>query len=237
MDVPWRDLTLADDCVRKPGIRLYQTDYTLGPLDPDELDIFNMQTPTLLAPPTSIERMIQLQRLDAVMYGLRAIKQKLNNPKFRGLNPSNTELGYQPIRPQFTQIAGVYRTNWIQAGLVANTWTNYLSAAAGTGYVIGRDFGIVVTHIKSHQAPAPIVSELQMTEGRTALLPITVRAIRQMDNENGMAIYPIPTIIGLPTSTLFMQIKADAAGGEELELGGYVVGLGRVLAELAPTWT
>lgn len=229
-------LTLAHRALTRTQIELYGATFDLSPLNQAELDIFNAQFPTLLAAPSSVTRAIQLQRVEVYICAIRAIKKALNAPTFRGLNPEDTELGMQPIRPQFTKLANVYRTNWQQA-LVANTWTNFLSAAATTGYAVGEDFGMVLTHLTSLVTPSPFISELQMKLGRADLIPIEVRDIVVGDNVNQVAVYPIPTAILTPKETFYMQVKGDTAGTEELRLGGLVVGLGRVLKETAPTWT
>ena len=232
----YRPITLEHRALTRRSIRLYGSDHQLDALDQEELNIFNAQFPTLLAAPTSVTRNIQLDRLEAYVLAIRAVKKQLNGVAFRGLNPSDTELGFQPIRPQFTKLANAYRTNWQQA-LAANTWTNFLSAAATTGFALGSDFGIVCTHVTSLVTPRPFISEMQQKVDRAELVPIDVRDVIIGDNENGVAVYPIPTALLLPKATWYMQIKADAAGTEELKLGGLVIGLGRALKETTPTWT
>jgi len=233
----YRPLTLDHDAVTRRSIRLYGTDHQLDALDQDELNIFNAQFPTLLAPPTSVARAIQLQRVEAYVMAIRAIKKQLNGVAFRGLHPEDTELGFQPIRPQFVHDpdTATYRANW-EEPLVAGTWTAFVGDSGTTGYQLGNDFGMIVTHLTSLVTPVPFASELQMTVGRATLVPIPIRSLRIGDNENGVAVYPIPTAILPPKATFFMQLLADVNGTEELELGGLVIGLGRVLKETTPTW-
>jgi len=235
MDVQWRNLSLAE--VNTPGpLRLYNQSYNLASLDAQELEYINAQLPTLLAPPTSIQRILQMQRIDAYVAGIRAVKEKLNGPPFRGLNPGDTELGFQLIRPQFVQIAGAYRTNWLQLALVANAWTNFASNAAGVGYQVGQDFGLIITHLTALVTPTPLESEYRFSIGRTVLIPQPCRSLRVGDNENQVSILPIPTVYAEPRVQLFSAIKADVNGNAELEWGGLVVGYGRVLNELIPVW-
>ena len=232
----YRPLTLEHRALTGKSLKLYGTNYQLADLDQDELNIFNAQFPTLLAAPGSVTRKIQLDRVEAYIMAVRAVKKQLNNVAFRGLHPMDTELGFQPIRPQFTKLANAYRTNWQQA-LVANTWTNFLSAAATTGYALGQDFGIICTHITSLVTPKPFISEMQQKVDRADLVPIDVRDVIIGDNENGVAVYPIPTSLLPPKATWYMQVKADVAGTEELKLGGLVIGLGRALKETVAAWT
>lgn len=236
----YRDLLLTDKCVARADVKLYDTDYTLAPLDQEELAIFNAQFPTLLGAPGSEERRIQLERVDVYMMGVRAIKYKLESPKFKGLNPSDAELGFGKIRPQFCCNAvapGGVLANW-QIALAAATWTDFLFTGADNGYQLGKDFGLVVTHIMSYVTPVPFVSEIHNKIGRTDLIPTDVRPIKLGDNENGVGHYPIPSMFMMPRDVWWLEIMADIAGTEELAPCGIVVGLGRVLKETtAITWT
>jgi len=217
---------------------LYRTDFQLHPLDAQELAIFNAQFPTLLAAPTSITRQIQLQRVEAYVSAIRAIKQALNGIAFRGLNPTDTELGFQPIRPQFTHdpATATYRANWREPGVVAATWTAFIGDGAAASYALPREFGIVVTHLTSLVTPTPLVSEMQTDMGRTNLVPINLRDMVIGDNLNGVSVYPIPTLLLLPDDTWFMRILSDSGGNLDLQPGGLVIGLGRRLNEVAAAW-
>ncbi len=233
------DVGMADLAVVRPQIRIYGTDHQLDELTEEELEIFNLQFPTLLAAPTSITRQIQLQRIGAYIMAIRAVKKQLNGVAFRGLNPEDTELGFQPIRPQFTHDpdTATYRTNW-QEPLAAGAWTAFIGTNQTTGYKVGDDFGIVVTHATSLVTPSPFVSEFQSKVGRADLVPVSVRDIIIGDNENGIAVYPLPTLVLPPKATWFVQLLADVGGTEDLQMGGLVIGLGRALKETLPaTWT
>ena len=212
-------------------IQLYRQTIVLGPaLDDDELAIFKAQFVTLLAAPGSEERKLMLDRLEAYIVALRAIKMKLGGIKFTGLNPEDVELGFGHIRPVFTQFAAAVKVTWTVA--LTQVWANWLSAGAGVGYQIGNAFGLCVTHLKSLVTPVPFMAEAQFTTSRTGILiPVSVRSLRTGDTENQVSIVPIPTLICPPQSTLFAQARSDtvAAVNDEIELGGLVFGLGRVL--------
>lgn len=236
----FRPLVLGQKLLLRESLRLYRTDFQLAPLDKTEVEIFNAQFPTLLAAPTSITREIQLQRIEAYIGAIRAIKQALNGIAFRGLNPTDTELGFQPIRPQFTHDpdTSAYRVNWNEPALI-NTWTEFIGdgvGAAAVGYALPADFGMVVTHLTSLVTPAPFISEMQTDMGRTHLVPFNLRDMLIGDNINGVSVYPIPTLLLLPRDTWFMQIMCDVAGTVNLQPGGFVIGLGRRLNETVPAW-
>lgn len=225
----------TNPCTR-PSIKLYREELTLAPLTLDELDIFKAQFATLLAAPGSEERKIMLDRLSAYIVAIRAVKNALNGVRFAGLNPEDTEIGFGHLRPQFTRAAGTYKYQWTIA--LTTTWASWLYELGITAFAIGKDFGLVITHLKSLVTPAPYMAECRFEVGRTGvLIPFDVRGLRVGDTENGVSIVPIPTMILMPRSSLYGAAKADSSGTDEVALGGLVIGLGRVLKETTATWT
>lgn len=224
--------------VTRPEIILYGESYNLGdPLDPEELAIFKAQFAVLLASPGSEERKLMLDRLDVYVMGIRAIKQELNSPKFTGINPEDTEVGFGHLRPQFFRANSAYLTQW-DVSLTANTWVDWLYNTAGNAFTVGKDFGHIITHLKSLTTPVPFLSEAKFTVGRRGvLIPVDTRSLRLADNENQVPIVPIPSIITKPKTTLYVRAKSDDTGTDEVGVGGLVVGLGRVLKEETATWT
>jgi len=228
-------------CTRK-DVKLYKETLSLGPpLTPDELEIFKSQFATLLAGPGSEERRIQLDRIGAYVMGLRAIKYELGNIAFAGLNPEDTELGFGLVRPVFLQAnvpaaPAVSRTTWSQIYGVT-TFIDYVMNGAGVAQRIGDSFGLIITHVMSLVTPTPFTVEMAWTAGRTGIMiPFDVRALRVADNVNGVAVVPIPTIIAKPKSDLYCQTRCDVVGTDHLATRGLVVGLGRALKAVSPTY-
>lgn len=219
-----------------PIATLYRETLTLGPLTQGELDIFKAQFGALLAAPGSEERKLMLDRLSAYIFALRAIKHELNDVNFAGLNPEDTEIGFGTIRPQFTKAAATWKTTWSIA--LTTTWADWFYEGALAAYTVGKDFGMVVTHLKSLVTPTPFMAECKFEVGRTGILiPSDVRGLRIGDTENGVSIVPIPTMIMKPKSSFYGRARSDVSGTDEVVLGGLVIGLGRVLKEETPTWT
>ena len=229
--------------VTRGEVTLYGDTMNLGdPLDQDELDIFKAQFATILAAPGSAERRVMLDRLPVYIIALRAIKLDLKGPKFKGLNPEDTELGFGIIRPQFTKhtVAGVstYRADWTQVFAAAATWTDFLASTAAVAFAIGEDFGLCITHMKSLVTPKPFFAEVRFVVGRTGILiPGDVRNLSMGDTENNVALVPIPSLIARPKTNLYGRALSDAIGTGDCALGGLVIGLGRALKEETATWT
>ena len=229
----------TNPCTR-PQVTLYKESMTLGPLDNEELEIFKAQFGALLAAPSSDERKIMLDRLAIYVIALRAIKHELNDVKFKGINPEDTEIGFGLIRPMFTRsgAAGTYNANWIVNLAVGGTWQNWLHQA-GVPYPLPNSFGLVITHLKSLETPVPFMSECAFQVGRTGILiPFDVRMLLAGDTENGTSIVPIPSMIAKPNGSLFATAVADVAGIDNVALGGLVIGLGRILRlnSVTATW-
>jgi hypothetical protein len=142
------------------------------------------------------------------------------------------------IRPQYTQAgAPLYKQTWLTPALTV-AWADWLfGVAAGTPFTIGRDFGLVITHLKSLVSPIPFMSECRFVIGRTTLVPSPVRELRVGDTRNGIALVGLPTMILKPQVSFYATCRADRNGTDEIELGGLAFGLGRVLTQLWPaTW-
>lgn len=232
----------VNPCTRK-DIKLYKETLTLGPpLGADELEIFKAQFATLLAGPGSEERRVQLDRIQAYVVGLRCIKYELGNMAFTGMNPEDTELGFGHIRPVFLKAnapgaaAGTSRATWSQA-YAGTGFIDYVMDATGTPMTLGNSVGLIITHVMSLRTPTPFTAEMSWTAGRTGvMIPIDVRALRIGDNVNGVAVIPIPTIISKPKSTLYCQTRCDILGTDHLAVRGLVVGLGRAVKAVSPTY-
>jgi len=226
-----------------PEVTLYRETLTLGPLDADELEVFKAQFGALLAAPSSDERKLMLDSLSAYIYALRCIKHELNDIKFRGLQPEDTELGFGFIRPQFTAAAGTaaaptWKRNWQIAYAATGTWYDWFYFNGPVPMILSKDFGFVVTHLKSLLTPTPVMAECRFEIGRTGILiPFDVRMLRVGDTENGTSIVPIPTMILKPKASFYARTESDIVDTDEVALGGLVFGLGRVLKEETPTWT
>ena len=213
----------------KKEINLYGQTNTLASLDTEELAFLEDNFNKLLATTDSQVRRIFEERADTIVAGIMAIKEKLERRKFRGMNPSDAEIGMGFIRPGYTKTANVINTSWLVALTAMGTWDTWLSGAAGAGgYSLPEDFGLIITHFTSLVTPIPFIRTAHFIIGRVDLIPEDVTDIVLGDNENGVAIYPIPTKIVLPEDELRVRLEGET-GTEILKLGGLVVGLGRFL--------
>jgi len=212
----------------KKDINLYGQKLTMASLDAEEQAILEDNFNKLLASSDSQVRKILEERADTVVAGIMAIKEKLNNRKFRGINPADMEIGFGFIRPGFTITNSTINDDWNVALTGMGTWDDWLYESAGVGYNLSEDFGLIITHLVSQVTPEPFVRNIHFQIGRTNLIPEEVSDLILGDNENGVAVYPVPTKIVLPEDELYVTVEGHA-GTEYLKLGGLVVGLGRIL--------
>ncbi|MBA7618712.1 hypothetical protein ES703_26043 [subsurface metagenome] len=225
----------------KKEITLYGSRFALASLDAEEQGILENNFNTLLGTTDSQVRKILEQRIDTIVAGIMAIKDKLNNRKFRGMNPADMEIGFGFIRPQFVRYAGDEKTDWdvVLSGMAvaaaALEYDRWLDSDGGIAFVLPEDFGLIITHLVSQVTPEPLVRGVHFQIGRINLIPEEVSDIMLGDNENGIAVYPIPTKIVLPEDELLATVIGHE-GTEYLKLGGLVVGLGRILKAEIPSW-
>ncbi|GAJ02155.1 unnamed protein product, partial [marine sediment metagenome] len=71
----------------REDFNMYGQKYTLAKLDADEVAIFEDNFNKLLSTTDSQVRKILEDRVDSIIGGIMAIKEKLNGRKFRGMNP------------------------------------------------------------------------------------------------------------------------------------------------------
>ena len=212
----------------KKDINLYGQKLTMSTLDSDEQAILEDNFNKLLATTDSQVRRILEERVDTIVAGIMAIKEKLDRRRFRGINPADMEIGFGFIRPGFTITNGTINEDWNVTLSGMGTWDDWLYESAGNGYLLSEDFGLIITHLVSQVTPEPYIRNVHFQIGRTNLIPEEVADIILGDNENGVAVYPVPTKIVLPEDELYVTAEGHA-GTEYLKLGGLVVGLGRLL--------
>lgn len=212
----------------KKEINLYGQTNTLAALDTEELAFLEDNFNKLLSTTDSQVRRIFEERADTIVAGVMAIKEKLERRKFRGMNPSDAEIGIGFIRPGYTKSANVINPSWNIALTGMGTWDRWLDSAATSGYSLPEDFGLIITHFTSLVIPSPFVRTAHWIIGRVDLIPEDVSDIILGDNLNGVAVYPIPTKIVLPEDELRVRLEG-ITGNEILKLGGLVVGLGRFI--------
>jgi len=229
-------------------IELFGSSYELADMGEDEINYFDVGFDIFLGTTDSVLRKIYNERKSVLFQGVRAVKKDLDNPKFRGLNPNDTELGMSQIRPGHVKgwnrlgalrAAGNVLQDLIGWGMyypLPRTWYDWLwGAAANTGFTLSEDHGILVAGLSSFRVPAPVTSEIEFTIGRTALVPYAFRDIELGDNENQTFHIPVPTMFVLSETEFLARVmagnRAMARSVDELRIFGLTVGLGRFLKQ------
>ena len=215
------------DAGRK-DVTLYGTKYVLSTLDDVEQEIFDDQYTKLIGANTSVERELFEDRRGTIINAIRAVKYNLNEVAFRGLNPSDTELGFGFIRP--THVKVTTNTQLLVWGTAVTTsWADWLSTSSLTGFALSADSGMVIIGFKSLTSPQPFISEINIKIGRIQLVPFDVRSIQIGDNKNNVAFCPIPTVYALPRDELLIRIRGDVAGTDYIIPLGFTIAKGKFL--------
>jgi len=233
------------DLLKVSEVELYGSRFTLAHMDEEEVRYFDTHFNIFLGTTDSVLRKILTERKSAIFQGVRALKYDLDNPKFRGLNPADTELGFSEIRPghvkgwdrlsRFRSTGNVLQDTigWGQFYPAALTWYDWLFSTSGVGFLTSEDHGLIITHVTSYTNPRPLTKELKFKVGRTELVPHSVSDIILGDNENRVFHMPVPTLYTMTETELLVRTvaRADAPSNsiDYLKLGGLTVGLGRFL--------
>jgi hypothetical protein len=220
----------------KTEINLYGQKYTMASLDGDEQAVLEDNFNKLLGTADSQVRRLLEERSDTIIAGIMAIKEKLDNRKFKGMNPGDMEIGFGFIRPEFVKDTNTIINDWNVTLTGMGTWDVWLSGAGDTGgFTMSEDHGLIITHLVSQVTPEPFVRAVHFKIGRIDLIPEDVSDIILGDNTNQVAIFPVPTKIILPEDEFMLKITGHA-GTDYVKLGGIVVALGRLLKAETPSW-
>ncbi|MBA7468194.1 hypothetical protein ES707_03435 [subsurface metagenome] len=217
------------------SVNLYGTDLAMSSLDAKEQAVLEDNWNKLLGTSDSQVRRIFEERADTIVQGIMAIKSKLKDRAFRGLNPSDAEIGFSFFRPEFVKATDTEKSDWSVSLTAEGTWVDWLDKSTGVAYPLPEDFGYIITHLVSQVTPEPLVRAARFEIGRVTLIPEDVSDILLGDNLNGVAVYPIPTKIVLPEDEFLAKLNG-ATGTGYVKLGGFVVGLGRILKAETPSW-
>jgi hypothetical protein len=221
---------------------LYDRTYNLAALDNTEMAYFNSAFSTILGTHDSVERQILMDRQSVILAAVQAVKAAVTpaNPNFRGLEPGDMELGMAEIRPVHTKVGGGAMSPQIWDFVIsAQTWTDWLvSTTSAVGYTLDKRMGQVFLYMKNYDTPVPLCSEAWFKIGRTQLMPVDLRNIQMLDNINNVALFPLPTMLVLPSvDQLYAQLWSDVGGTTRTALGGLTIGLGAFLKNyLTVTW-
>jgi len=200
----------------------YGQKFPITDLDPDERALFDEQFEVLIGTDDSIERLVMRNRKETLYNFLCAVKAKLGNPRFAGIQPGDAELGFGPVRPRHMQRAGTALTNWEWS--VPTTFGDWLSGR------MDKEGGVIIVGLRSLR-PRAVMTETKFKVERRELVPISIRSLQLRDNRNGVQCIPVPTVPHMPEETYAHTARADYADVDEVEPLGWAVGLGRWLLE------
>ena len=236
-----------DDLLQKKTVDIYGRTLTLSDMAPDEVNFFDAHFDGLFGTSDSTLRRILDERKETIFQGVRAIKYKLQGPFFRGTVPGDSELGFSLIRPGHVkgwnrawaarnQLQDGTAIGWRQQYASAMIWTDWLSSAAATPFVLSRWHGLIITHLASQNSPTPFTVGVSFNIARIQSVPFDLHHLAIGDNVNNVSFFPVPTQIALPEEGVlartvggYLSVVAGVPVIDSLQLGGVCVGIGRFL--------
>jgi len=223
---------------------LYGQTSQMSPLDKEEEEVFEAQFDKLFGTNDSVERELFQDRKDVILAGIKAIKFKMNGPRFTGWNPADSELGWSAIRPGHVRVNNVIQTTWAVTFAAAGVWQRWLDGgAATTPYTAPYACGQIVVGMMSLPYLAsvqPLVAAARWEIDRQVLVPFDIRPVALGDNARQVPVYPHPTVLILPRASVIARLVSEVAGNDYVRPIGISVGLGKFLKVEAPAaadWT
>ena len=222
---------------------LYGVTYPRALLDDEELELFETQFNKLMGMDKSIERQLLLDRKDVILDGIKAMKYKMNGPRFAGWNPGDSELGWSAIFPGHVKYNNSIKLTWLQALTGGGAWDRWLDGGAAAAYTAPYACGQIILGIMSEPlltSVQPLVSAVRWEIDRQVQVPFDLRPIALGDNERQVPLYPHPTILILPRATVLSRIVSEVAGNDYIRPVGLSIGLGKFLKQeqaTATDWT
>lgn len=215
--------------------------YPLDELDAEEEDVFRTQFEGLLGTADSVVRAMFRDRKDFCEIGIMAIKSAIKgNPTFAGIYPSDNELGMSLIRPMHvgdTTATPDGKTSWAETITTANTRQAWIGASTSDPFLVGGYSGdlaagwggLVIIGVGSLSLTS-VVNEIKLWNDREERVPVNVEDLLLGDNTNQVKVYPIPTELYMPASSMYGELNGITTGATEyFKLYGLTVALGKLL--------
>ncbi len=214
--------------------------YTLTELNDNEKQIYKTQFDGLVGTDDSVVRHLFDDRKDLIEIGICAIKNYLNDVPFEGMYPADGSLGMALIRPMFvgdTTATPDGKTSWSETITTANTRQAWIGASTSDPFLVGGYSGnqaagwggLVLLGVASLSL-TQVINEIKFWNDRNERVPVNVEDIVLGDNTNQIPVYPIPTEIYLPNSTMYATLNGVTTGATEyFKLVGVAVAYGKLL--------
>ena len=212
--------------------------YPLTDLDAEEQDTFRTEFEGLLGTQDSVIRNLFRDRKDFMEIGVMAIKQALNDPRFEGIYPSDPGMGISLIRPMHvgdTSNAG--KTSWSETIATANTRQAWIGTSSSSPFTVGGYTsdasagwgGVIIIGVASLSL-TQVVNEIKFWNDRNERVPVNVEDIGLGDNTNQVPVYPVPTELYLPKTSMYAELNGVTTSAVEyFKVIGLACGLGKLL--------
>jgi hypothetical protein len=214
--------------------------YTLTELNDVEKKTFLTQFDGLVGTDDSVIRHLFDDRKNMIEIGICAIKNYLNDVQFEGIYPSDGALGMALIRPMFvgdTTSTPDGKTSWSESITTANTRQAWIGASTSDPFLVGGYSGnlaagwggLVLLGVGSLSL-TQVINEIKLWNDRNERVPVNIEDIVLGDNTNQVPVYPIPTEIYLPGSSMYATLNGVTTGATEyFKLLGVAIGYGKLL--------
>lgn len=207
--------------------------FPTAPLTSAESDLLQSQLENIMtAFPSSIVNNLVSQRQEAISLTAALAKNVFDEKLFNGINAGDNEIGFDVLRPgQINQdSSGTMRNDWYYEP-DSSGWSDWIGNDGSNDYTVPEDqVTVVLGFIDQDPAPSQISGIDVNNFGRNAdMLPQDLNSLRLADNENGVQVHSLPTLIAQENDDINIQLRYDNAVERQPRLLGFTFGLGTFL--------
>ena len=231
--------------LRNPGeqfsVSAHDGPFPTSAFDQAEADLFNQQLMDLIADiPSSTVAEVLEQRQETIAKAASLAKHDLEIKNFGGINAGDNEMGFSILRPGHIRrastndpanAAGTIVNDWYFNPDDAPGWVDWIGDGGTNNFAVDDDQVILVLgFIDQEAAPSEISGVNVDTFGRNMdMLPRGINSLRLQDNETGVQIQQMQTLIGQEQDEVHARLRYDRSVERQPRLLGFTFGLGRFL--------
>lgn len=198
-----------------------------------EAKLFEQQLNDLVAEmDSSVLANILLQRQDIVAKAAAFAKQDLEGKVFGGINAGDSEIGFSVLRPGHIRADpadGTPENDWYFEP-TAQGWNDWVGDGAGNDYAVSEDQVSVVLAFVDQDVNSEVSGLNVDNWGRNMdMLPHDLNDLRMGDNERGVMVKALPTLIAREGNSIHARLRYDRIAESQPRLFGLTFGVGSFL--------
>ena len=237
MALPQSVLDNMTSALTNPGgnfrVAVHSRSFSTEAFTQDEADLFASQFDSLISGlDSSMLQNVLANRAMAVARGATYAKHELDDKVFGGVNAGDNEIGFSIMRPGHVRAdpsSGDPVNDWYYEPS-SEGWNDWIGDGSGNNYDLDED-QVNVSFAFLDQDVSSEVSAINVAEfGRNMdMLPYDLNDMRLLDNDTGLKIQELPTMVASDRDTIHARLRYDRVAESQPRLFGVTFGMGSYL--------